>query len=329
MELRHLRYFEVLANTLNFTRAAEQLHIAQPPLSRQIQQLEDELGVMLIDRSSRPLALTRAGSFFFEQSTQVLARIEEMCEATRRLGAGRRRWLGVGFVPSMLYGALPKVVQAFMAQNPDIDVVLKELTSVQQAEALQAGRIDVGFGRLAVNADGLLNTMIFEETMVAALPASSPLARYKSLSLKQLSETTIILYPATPRPSFADQVATQFRAHGFPILHSYETNGLQTAIGLVAAGMGASVVPQSVQRLTRDDITYRPISNLGVVSPVLMTTRVGDTSQDLSTLCAAVVKACRASANATASPSSAGKKTKAPAGAKSNGKAETRRKPRR
>lgn len=303
MELRHFRYFEALASTLNFTRAAELLHIAQPPLSRQIQQLEDELGVMLIDRSSRPLALTRAGSFFFEQSTQILARIEEITQATRRVGAGQRRWLGIGFVPSMLYGELPRVIQRFMREHPGLEVVLTELTSVQQAEALQAGRIDVGFGRVAITTDGLVNTLIQEEPMVAALPADSPLAKSKTLTLKALSEQTVILYPASPRPSFADQVLTQFRAHGFPLTNVYETNGLQTAVGLVAAGVGVSLVPASVQRLKRDDMTYRPVAQQTLVSPMLMTTRDNDVSNDLLKLCAAVQAACAPAA----APASGGK----------------------
>ena len=293
MELRHLRYFEALASTLNFTRAAELLHIAQPPLSRQIQQLEDELGVTLIDRSSRPLALTRAGAFFFEQSTQILARIKEVEQATRRVGAGQRRWLGIGFVPSMLYGELPRAVQRFMRENPGLEVLLTELTSVQQVEALQAGRIDVGFGRVAITSDGLVNTLIQEEPMVAALPADSSLAKLKTLTLRALSEQTVILYPATPRPSFADQVLTQFRAHGFPLTNVYETNGLQTAIGLVAAGVGVSLVPASVQRLKRDDMTYRLVEQQTLVSPMLMTTREGDVSTDLTQLCALVIAACQ------------------------------------
>lgn len=315
MELRHLRYFEALASTLNFTRAAELLHIAQPPLSRQIQQLEDELGVTLIDRSSRPLALTRAGSFFFEQSTQILGRIEEMAQATRRVGAGQRRWLGIGFVPSMLYGELPRVIQRFMRENPGLEVVLTELTSVQQADALQAGRIDVGFGRVAITTDGLVNTLIQEEPMVAALPADSPLAKAKTLTLKALAEQTVILYPASPRPSFADQVLTQFRAHGFPLTNVYETNGLQTAIGLVAAGVGVSLVPSSVQRLKRDDMTYRPVAQQTLVSPMLMTTREGDVSKDLVRLCEAVQAACAAAAEPVVRAGqklSSPRKTKAP-----------------
>lgn len=294
MELRHLRYFEALAETLNFTRAAERLHIAQPPLSRQIQQLEDELGVQLIDRSARPLALTRAGAFFYEQSSQILARVQEVAKATQRLGEGRRRWIGVGFVPSMLYGSLPKAIQGFMAENPDIDVTLSELTSVQQAEALQARRIDVGFGRVAIEADGLVNTLIEEEPLVAVLPVASDLAALKTLSLAELAEQTVILYPAQPRPSFADQVLAQFRVRGCPATRTFETNGLQTAVGLVAAGIGVSLVPRSVQRLKRDDVVYRPVSDGGVVSPMLMTTRQLDGSADVARLCEAVRQACEA-----------------------------------
>ncbi|WP_290868022.1 LysR family transcriptional regulator [Aquabacterium sp.] len=290
MELRHLRYFEALASTLNFTRAAERLHIAQPPLSRQIQQLEEELGVTLIDRSARPIALTRAGAFFFEQSTQILARIEELSRATKRLGHGQRRWVGVGFVPSMLYGALPKTIRGFMVSNPDIDVMLTELTSVQQVEALQAGRIDVGFGRVAIQSDGLVNRLIEEESLVAVVPAGGDLSGYQEVDLKTLSESTVIIYPSQPRPSFADHILAQFRARGCPAARIFETNGLQTAIGMVAAGVGVTLVPQSVKRLQRDDIVYLPLSDLGLTSAVFMITRAIDASPDVAALCDAVVR---------------------------------------
>ena len=291
MEIRHLRYFEALASTRNFTRAAELMHIAQPPLSRQIQQLEEELGVMLIDRSSRPLTLTRAGAFFYEQSTQLLERLKEVTAATRRLGAGQRRWLGVGFVPSMLYGNLPNTVRCFMDEHSDVDVVLSELTSVEQVQALQSGRIDIGFGRVVVEAEGLVNTLILEEPLVAVVPAGSELAKQSSLSLQDLSRHTVILYPAQPRPSFADQVLAQFRGRGYPISRSFDTNGLQTAVGLVAAGMGISLVPRSVQALKRDDVAYRPLKDEGVMSPMLMTTRSADLSPDLARLREAVMEA--------------------------------------
>lgn len=293
VELRHLRYFEALASTLNFTRAAERLHIAQPPLSRQIQQLEEELGVALIDRSARPLKLTRAGALFYEQTVQILARVQEAMTATRRLRDGGRRWIGVGFVPSMLYGPLPTVIHTYMAQHPDIDMRLSELTSVQQVEALQAGRIDVGFGRVVIEAEGLANTLVTDEPLVAAVPIGNPLASNRTVALQSLAQQTVILYPAQPRPSFADQVIAQFRVRGFPLAHVFETNGLQTAIGLVAAGIGVTLVPSSVQRLQRDDVVYRSIDDAGIVSPMLMTMRANDPSADLTSFCQAVLLACR------------------------------------
>lgn len=278
MELRQLRYFEVVASTLNFSRAAERLHIAQPPLSRQIQQLEEELGVSLLDRSSRPLKLTNAGSFFYDQTVQVLARLKEIQKATRRIGAGSTRWMGIGFVPSILYGFLPNVLKRFTTENENLDISLSELTSVQQAEALKAGRIDVGFGRLAIQDEGLQNIVLVEEPMLVAIPAHSPLAGEETIPLRRLVDEVLVLYPASPRPSFADQVLHQFSVRGYEVGKLYETNGLQTAIGLVAAGMGVTIVPESVQRLKRDDVTYRPLHERGLTSPLIMTIRVGDNS---------------------------------------------------
>lgn len=282
MELRQLRYFEAVASTLNFSRAAERLHIAQPPLSRQIQQLEDELGVQLLDRTSRPMKLTNAGSFFFDQSVQLLARLKEIQNATRRIGAGGTRWMGIGFVPSILYGFLPKVLRQFVAENENLDISLSELTSVQQADALKAGRIDVGFGRLAIQNEGLENIVLAEEPLVVAIPAHSPLAGERRIALVSLAREMLILYPAAPRPSFADQILQQFSVRGYEVLKTYETNGLQTAIGLVAAGMGVTIVPESVQRLRRDDIAYRPLSDKGLSSPLIMTIRTGDTSNHVA-----------------------------------------------
>lgn len=283
MELRQLRYFEAVASTLNFSRAAERLHIAQPPLSRQIQQLEEELGVPLLDRSSRPLKLTNAGSFFYDQTVQVLARLKEIQKATRRIGAGSTRWMGIGFVPSILYGFLPNVLQRFTTENDKLDISLSELTSVQQAEALKAGRIDVGFGRLAIQDEGLENIVLTEEALVVAVPSNSPLTREASIPLKRLASEVLVLYPASPRPSFADQVLNQFSVRGYEIGKTYETNGLQTAIGLVAAGMGVTLVPESVQRLRRDDVAYRPLVEQGLTSPLIMTIRTGDTSAHVAT----------------------------------------------
>lgn len=284
MEIRQLRYFEAVARTLNFSRAAEQLHIAQPPLSRQIQQLEQELGVQLLDRSSRPMQLTNAGVFFYEQSVQVLARLAEIKDATRRISEGGRRWMGVGFVPSVLYGFLPKILRQFALDHAQLDMALQELTSVQQAEALKSGRIDMGFGRLAIPDAALTNVVLLEEPLVVAVPSPGPLSALPDLALKDLLRETLILYPVAPRPSFADQVLRHFHVRGLQVRDVMETNGLQTAVGLVAAGMGVTIVPASVRRLGRTDVAYVPLSDAGVTSPLIMTFHEGDNSTHVSAL---------------------------------------------
>lgn len=281
MELRHLRYFEVLGTTLNFTRAAEQLHIAQPPLSRQIRQLEEELGTELIDRNARPLALTKAGSFFLEQCSQLLARLNEVQEATRRIGQGQRRWFGIGFVPSALYGFLPGLIRTYRMASEEVEVVLYEMTSVQQAEALKAGRIDVGFGRLPLDDPQLVCEIITEEPLIVALPLRHPLLKAARITLAMLASEPFILYPVRPRPSYADHVLQQFRAHGLSLANVIDANEMQTAIGLVAAGLGVTLVPASVKRLQRDDIVYRPLADQNVTSPVIMNRRAEDESPDL------------------------------------------------
>ena len=138
--------------------------------------------------------------------------------------------------------------------------------------------VDVGFGRLAIQDEGLHNIVLTEESMVVAIPAGSALAREAAIPLRRLVDEVLVLYPASPRPSFADQVLHQFSVRGYEVGRTYETNGLQTAIGLVAAGMGVTIVPESVQRLRRDDVSYRPLVEQGLTSPLIMTLRVGDNS---------------------------------------------------
>lgn len=282
MELRHLRYFEVVGKTLNFTRAAELLHIAQPPLSRQIRELEEELGTELIDRSSRPIALTKAGTFFLGQCVQILSRLDEARQGTLRIGQGRKRWFGIGFVPSVLYGFLPELIKEYRAGNSDVDVVFSELTTIEQAEALKAGRIDVGFGRLLLEDPEIRCEVFEEEALVAALPLGHALASKPRLSLEQMAAEPFILYPAKPRPSYADHVLNLFRAHGLRLNVAIEANEMQTAIGFVAAGIGSTLVPTSVQRLRRDDVVYRPLAAADATSPVIMNVRTGDASQELA-----------------------------------------------
>ncbi|MDH2434091.1 LysR family transcriptional regulator [Pokkaliibacter sp. MBI-7] len=276
MELRHLRYFHAVAETLNFTRAAERLHIAQPPLSRQIQQLEEELGVSLIERDSRPLKLTKAGRYFYQHTTQLLSQLGEISESTRRIGLGQRRWFGIGFAPSTLYGALPELIRA-LRRDAELDVGLTESTTLQQVEALKNGRIDIGFGRIIIDDPSVIQEVLTEDPLVAALPVGHRLIG-EQVSLRELAREPFVLYPGRPRPSYADHVIEAFRSHGHQIQVAQFANELQTAIGLVTAGMGITLVPSVVQRMHRDDLVYVPIAESGLVSPIIMSRRRDDQS---------------------------------------------------
>lgn len=279
MELRHLRYFQALAETLNFTRAAERLHIAQPPLSRQIQQLEEELGVTLLERG-RPLRLTEAGRFFHEHSSALLEQLAKVCDNTRRIGQGEKTWLGIGFAPSTLYGVLPELIRR-LRSDAELELGLNEMTTLQQVEALKAGRIDIGFGRIHIEDPAIQQQVLTLDPLVAALPAGHPLLAAPA-SLEALAREPFVLYPGNPRPSYADHVLALFAAHGLQIRVAQWTNELQTAIGLVAAGIGITLVPASVQLQHRDDIGYTRLLEGNATSPIIISRRVGDSSPALA-----------------------------------------------
>jgi DNA-binding transcriptional LysR family regulator len=271
-----------VARERNFTRAAKGLRIAQPPLSRQIQQLEEDLGVVLIERGSRPVRLTDAGRLLYEQAMQVLERVEEIRAMTRRIHEAEQPRFSIGFVASTLYGYLPEVIRRYRAARPAVELVLIELTTLEQIAALKEGRIDVGFGRIPFDDAAIERTLLRNEKLSAALPRTHALAaRTGRLRLDELAGDPLVVYPKAPRPSYADQVLALFRERGLkpPVVH--EVRELQTALGLVAAEAGVCLVPASVERLRRDNIVYRPLGEQGAVSPIIMSTRKGDRSPEI------------------------------------------------
>ncbi|GAB2785858.1 LysR family transcriptional regulator [Halomonas shantousis] len=271
MELRHLRYFCAVAEELNLTRAAQRMHMAQPPLTRQIKQLEAELGTALFRRHTRGLALTPTGQFFYEHALQILEKMDTTIAATRRLARSGKQLLGIGFVPSIFYSELPVLIRQ-LRQKEDIELTLSELTTIQQVQALKAGRIDIGFGRLRIDDPEVEQEVLFDEPIIAALPRSHPLSG-TTPTLADLAGYPLIVYPATPRPSYADVVLGLFRRRGLKVTVIQEANELQTAIGLVASEMGFTLVPEQVKRLQRDDIAYVPLAEQHITSPILCSRR--------------------------------------------------------
>jgi len=284
MDLRHFRYFVMVVTEGSFSRAAEKLHMAQPPLSRQILQLEEEIGARLLHRS-RPLTLTEAGRYFYEQVLQVLNRVDDIRGMTRKIAQGRVKQFSIGFVASTLYESLPELIRRFRLTNSDVEVALLEMTTIEQIAALRDGRIDVGFGRLRVDDPLITRLVLREEPVVAALPQGHVMAgRRGPLTLQDLADEPVIVYPNAPRPSYADQVLTFYRDNGIKPQVAFEVRELQTALGLVAAAAGICLVPQSVQKLGRPDIVFANLDRPKLTSPIIMSYRTSDTSQKLSNL---------------------------------------------
>jgi DNA-binding transcriptional LysR family regulator len=277
MDIRQLKYFVAVADTRNFTRASEQLHIAQPPLSRQIQLLEEELGVQLILRNSRPLRLTEAGRVFYEQALQIINRLDQLKSATQQIGLSQRQTLLIGFVASTLYGGLPMLVRKLRQHYPELDIQLVELTSMQQITALKSGRIDVGFGRIRSNDATVARTVLREEKLVLAIPPGSPLAASdKRIGLKEIHGQKLLVYPKEPRPSFADHILSLLNDQNIHPSEVHEVREIQTALGLVAAESGLCLIPASAR--LRNDVHYRLVDDPGATSPIILTHRINDTA---------------------------------------------------
>lgn len=278
MELRQLRYFVAVARERNITKAAQQLNMAQPPLSRQIQMLEDELGVPLLLRSSRPVKLTEAGRVFYEQALQILGRIDQMKAATRRVGLNQNKIVSIGFVASTLYGGLPSLVRKLRQHAPTLDLQLLDMASVEQIAALKEGRIDVGFGRVQHSDPGIVGIVLREERLALAIARGTALAEASTpLPVRALNGQKLIVYPKKPRPGYADQVLNLLHSHDVYPESVHEVGDIQTALGLVAAEAGLCIVPSSARQL-RSDLEYRLIEGDRATSPVILNHRLGDNS---------------------------------------------------
>ena len=281
MELRQIRYFQRVAAEMSFTRAAEVLSMAQPPLSRQIKMLEEEMGVELFERVGRGIKLTEAGRYFLDQTDVMLKKLSETVQATQRVGRKEKRRVGIGFVPSVLYGYMPGFIRQLRALDQSIEISLVEMITLQQFEALKTGRIDIGIGRILLSDPEIERLVLWEERLIVALPKEHALAKCTTLSIEQLIPESLILYPARPRPSYADYVLDIFRQQGGVPEHIQEVNELQTALGLVAAGFGLAIVPESVEGLFSKDVKYVSLTSPGCTSPIMLSWRKNDQSDFL------------------------------------------------
>ncbi|MDV8153494.1 LysR substrate-binding domain-containing protein [Acinetobacter pittii] len=284
MELRHLRYFAAVVEEQSFTKAAEKLFIAQPPLSRQIQNLESELGIQLFERGSRPLQTTQAGHFFYQHAVKLLSNAEEIKSMTKRIGLIERS-MTIGFVGSLLYGLLPRIIYLFRQQQPHLNIQLMELSTTEQLQALKEGRIDVGFGRLRISDPAVRRILLRKERLVVAAHTSHPIAqRTEGVYLADLIDEKMFMYPTSPKPNFSTQLLNIFAEHSLVPKNMHEIREIQLALGLVAAGEGICIIPASADTIRFPHLNYIPILDNGAVSPIFITARAMDRSEDLQSL---------------------------------------------
>ena len=229
MELRHLKYFVTVAEEKSFTKAAQKLFIAQPPLSRQIQNLEQELGVALFEKGQRPVKMTVTGEFFYRQAVKLLATADGIKALTQRASTICQS-LTIGFVGSLLYGLLPRILYLYRQQHPQHKINLIEMTTEQQILALKSGEIDVGFGRMRISDPAIQRILLRQERLMLAVHIGHPLAQQQGVHLSELVDEAIFLYPQQPQPSFAHYIRNLFSEYGLEPQHLREVCELHLAL---------------------------------------------------------------------------------------------------
>ena len=249
LELRHLRYFVAVVEQRSFRAAALHLHVSQPPLTRQVQQLEEALGVTLLLRKPRGVETTVAGRVFFEEARNVLALIAQGARRAQLAGQGQLGQLDVGVFGSAVLGPIPKIVHRFRQSHPQVELVLHSMDRLDQIKALRERRIAVGFNRFFAEEPDLQWEVILNEQMVVVVPEHHRLATRKVLSLAEIGREPLILYPRTPRPGFIDRMMRLFHQRKITPNVSQEVDDMVTAVGLVASGMGLSLVSDSGRNL--------------------------------------------------------------------------------
>ncbi|PWK85290.1 LysR substrate-binding domain-containing protein [Fulvimonas soli] len=273
IELRHLRYFIAVADELHFGRAAERLGMSQPPLSQQIRQLEQRLGVRLLVRSNRRVALTGAGRAFLEEARAILARLDHAVDLAQRAARGETGELRIGFTRSTpLSGHIPRAILAFRREAPAVQLELEELNSLQQIDALLERRLDVGILRGRALPEPLASRRLFRDPLVAVLreghPALRELGARRRLRTGALAQEPFVLFARTAGAGIHDHVIALCRHAGFAPRVAQEAREASTIVGLVAAGLGVSILPASCERIRVPGVRFVPLADPASMSEI-------------------------------------------------------------
>ena len=298
MELRHLRYFVAVAEERSFSRAAERLHIAQPPLSQQIRRLEKDLGFPVFERTSKGVRLTQAGAALLDGARAVLAASEDArraAEAAHRGAAGR---LTLAFMNSAAYSTLPRLLRAFGKAHPGIVVDAREMAIADQVDALIDGRIDAGILRPPIDDTRLAALELADEPFVVALPTGHRLSTRRTLKPSDLRDEALVSYPRGHVAGFRERIDAVLRAAGISPHVVHEATHVHTLCGLAAGGAGAAIVPEGARRFATQDVIFVALDAPGLRARTSLAWLAASTTPQLEHLVAIV----RASFSSTAAP---------------------------
>lgn len=260
VELRQLRYFVAVAEELHFTRAAERLGITQPPLSQQIQKLEAELGVILLTRNNRGVALTDAGAVLLAGARRTLAESDRALHEVERVARGEVGSLTIGTVSSAWHGLLPRILREYREHYPEVEISATSMSTTEQIERLLTGSLDVGVLRSPIDQPALETEVMISDSLMVAIPARHPLADRDQIELRWLEDEHLVIFPRRYGPGGYDLIVEMCIEAGFRPQVVQETVEINAVIGLVNAGMGVSIVPASIRQLRIEGIRYIPLA---------------------------------------------------------------------
>jgi len=267
MNLKQLRHFVAVAEELHFGRAAQKLHISQPPLSLSIQQLEKNLGFSLLLRSNKTVSLTNAGAVFYKEAITLLRHAQDMKDISARVAQGFIGRLRIGFVGSMLFRGLAQNIRRFEHAQVGVEVVLFEMNTTEQLDALRRGQIDVGFIHTSHNDnDAVASRPYLAEPFVCCLPSDHPLSTQPHIDVADLAQETFLLFPRARSPHYHDRITAICVNAGFSPYLGHEVRNWLTIVELVGQGMGVALVPTSMQKADTDKVAYRPINQNAILS---------------------------------------------------------------
>jgi DNA-binding transcriptional LysR family regulator len=282
MNFRQIRYFCEVVAAGSAAQAAERLHVAPTAISMQLAQLEEHLGGELFDRSRRPMALTALGKFFYPRAKELLMQAGRLDDEAKGIASGKHGWLAIGFTRSVTFSILPRAIRTFRASFPDVQLELVEALSEYQPAQLHQSRIDIGLSRFigdVVAPDELDYAVMIDDPLVAALPAGHPLARREFISAAELATVPFILYPKDPRSPFGQQIVALVKAAGTEPVVAYGAVEIYTALALVGAGLGATLVARSITKNNRDDVAFVPVPDIRATTTVVAVTRADENSR--------------------------------------------------